>query len=184
MTTLNQETLKPSTNPLVELYELDTTYCDPLNGAVFRFTPMTEYIGPHTGQPEDFVRWGGIVYTPFPIMSSGWEYTFDGAPPKPKLSISNATKFLQAAVSQMGDLVGAKVTRVRTFMNFLDGQPNADYSQHFPADIFFIDQKTTHNKNMIEWTLISAIERGSVQLPLRQILPENGFDGVAAVRLR
>jgi len=180
--TVEKEALKSSTYPLIELFELDTTLCDPVNGQVYYFTPMTKYVGPHTGQPEDYVRFGNRVYTPFPIQASGWDYTFDGAPAKPKISISNTSKFLQAAVNSMGDLVGARVVRIRTFMNFLDGQPDADPLQHFPKDIFYIDQKTTHNKNMIEWNLMSSVERSGVQLPLRQVLPENGFPGVAKVR--
>ena len=182
--TINKETLKPATYPLIELFELDTRYCDATNGLVYYFTPMTDYIGPHTGQPEDYVKYGGVVYTPFPIQSKGWEYTFDGAPPKPKLVVSNVTKFLQAAVNQLGDLVGAKVTRTRTFMNFLDGEADADSGQHFPRDIFYIDQKMAHNKSVIEWALISSVERGGVQLPLRQILQENGFPGAGRGRMR
>lgn len=190
MTTINQETIKPATNPLIELFELDTRYCDATNGAVYYFTPMTDYVGPHTGMPEDYVKYGGVTYTPFPLQSKGWEYTFDGAPPQPKLVVSNATKFLQAAVNQLGDLVGARVVRTRTFMNFLDGHPDADSGQHFPRDIFYINQKMAHNKSVIEWTLISSVERGGVQLPLRQILPESstqspgGFPGVAKMRLK
>lgn len=182
--TINIETTKTATQPLIELFELDARYCDPVNGLVYYFTPMTEYVGPHTGQPEDYVRFGGQIYTPFPIQASGWDYTFDGAPAKPKLSVSNASKFLQAAVVGLGDLVGAKLIRTRTFMNFLDGQPDADPGQYFPKDIFYVDQKITHNKNIIEWNLISSVERGGVQLPLRQILHERGFEGVGKLRMR
>lgn len=182
--TLNIEVNKAATQPLVELFQLDTRYCDPVNGQIYYFTPMTQYVGPHTGQPEDYVRFGGQVYTPFPIMASGWDYTFDGAPAKPKLAVSNVNKFLQAAVNNLGDLVGAKLIRIRTFLNFLDGQPDADPSQHFPPDIFYVDQKTLHNKTSIEWSLISSVERGNIQLPLRQILPETGFEGVGKVRLK
>lgn len=181
--TINKEAIKPSTPPLVELFYLDTRMCGP-QGLEYYFTPMTEYIGPHTGQPEDYIRFGGVVYTPFPIVTKGWEYSFDGAPPKPTLMISNATKFLQAAVIQMGDLVGAKLIRTRTFMNFLDGQPDADIGQYFPRDIYYIDQKTMHNKNVIEWSLLSSVERGGVMLPLRQLLPEKGFPGIAKTTLR
>lgn len=182
-TTISQEVKKTATNPLVELFELDTTLCDPNNGMVYYFTPMTDWL---IGQPEDYVKFGGQTYTPVPIMASGWDYSFDGAPAKPKLSVSNTTKMLQAAVIQMGDLVGARLRRTRTFMNFLDGKADAGTpgSQHLPVDIYYIDQKTTHNKNIIEWALISSIERGGVQLPLRQILPNNGFEGVGVVRIR
>lgn len=182
--TINIEAKKAAAQPLVELFELDTRPCDPVNGMVYYFTPMTQYVGPHTGQPEQYVRFGGRTYMPFPIQASGWDYTFDGAPAKPKLIVSNTNKFLQAAVNNLGDLVGAKLIRTRTFMNFLDGQPDADPGQHFPKDIFYVDQKTIHNKNVIEWALISSVERGGIQLPLRQILPSTGFEGVGGLRLK
>lgn len=182
--TIYKEGLKAATNPIVELFELNTQIIDPVNGSVFYFTPMTEYVGPNGTFAEQYVKWSGITFTPFPIQVTGFEYTIDGAPPKPKLAVSNADKFLQAAVVSMGDLVGARLTRYRTFMNFLDGMPDADPSQRFPDDIFYVDQKTVHNRNIIEWNLISTIERGGIQLPFRQILRETGFPGVGRTRVK
>lgn len=181
--TIYKEAIKAATNPIVELFELDTREIDSVNGQFYYFTPMTNYVGPETGQPEEFVKWSGITFTPFPIQVTGFEYTIDGAPPQPKLSVSNTNKILQAAVNSMGDLVGAKLIRYRTFYNFLDGQPDADASQRFPDDIFYIDQKTVHNRNVIEWNLISSVERGGIQLPRRQILSDQ-FPGVGKVRIK
>lgn len=182
-TTIDKEAQKPATYPLVELFQLDTTTMGIPGGQVYYFTPMTSFISPENGWTEDYVKFGGITYQPFPIQTSGWEYSFDGAPPQPKLLVSNVNKLLQATVNSMGDLIGAKLTRIRTFMNFLDGQPNADAGQHFPKDIFYINQKTSHTKTIIEWSLISSVERSGVQLPLRQILPETGFLGVSRFRM-
>lgn len=185
--TVNKEVVKSATPPLVELYTLDT---GPITGwhspqrERFYFTPMTQYVGPNAGTPESFVVFQGYTYTPFPIEATGWEYTLDGAPTKPSLKVSNVNRFLQAAVNNLGDLVGAKVIRRRTFMNFLDGMPDADASQQLPLDVYYIDQKVVHNKNMIEWSLINVIERANNQLPLRLILPELGFLGVGKLRIR
>lgn len=187
--TVAKESVKPATYPLVELFELDTTLCDAIQGQVYYFTPMTNYTAPFTGTPEDYVKFGGITFIPFPIEASGWEYTVDGAPAKPTLSVSNVSKFLQSAVAALGDLVGARLTRIRTFANFLDGAIDADSGQHYPKDIFYVDQKTSQTKSQITWSLISSVERGGVQLPLRQILREGpggveAFPGAARVRLK
>jgi len=170
-TPFTQSLNKPNLSEYIELFILD---CSTVGGGIFRFTPATNY--------GTTVVYGGNSYVPLPIKTEGWEWSSTGAPPRPTLTVSNVNKFLQGAVQTMGDIVGAKLTRIRTFRQFLDGQPGADVNAKFPDDVYLIEQKTTHNKMEISWILSSVLDRPGLKLPRRQILRDKGFPGVARVR--
>jgi lambda family phage minor tail protein L len=179
MTTFIQETQACVTSGYIELFEIDTTN---IGGAdVYRFTPES--------YSASVVLWQGNVYSPFPIQVEGFEWNGStSAPPKPTLTISNVNKFMLAAVIDLGDLVGAKVTRWRTFKRFLDGQVDADSSAHFPPDRLLIEQKAMHDKTMFQWSLISPMDREGLMLPRRQILKDETsigvyFPGVSRTRI-
>jgi len=164
----------------IELFEIDTTVIG--GGDIFRFIP--------DGFDLAEVEWQGDTFTRFPIQFDGMEWQGTStAPPQPTLKLSNVNKVVLAAVITLGDVVGARVTRWRTFVKYLDGQPSADPNAHFPEDIFFIQQKTTHNKMVLEWTLSSGLDLPGIRLPRRQILRDettgNLFaPGVGLVRFR
>lgn len=172
MTALTVAVNKPALSAYVELYILD---CSTIGGGVFRFTPMTN-------ENAQQVVYDGASYTPLPIKTEGWEWTSNGAPPRPTLVVSNVNKFLQGAVQTLGDIVGAKLTRIRTFKQFLDGQPGADVNARYPDDVYLIEQKLSHNKNEISWLLSSVVDRPNLRLPRRQVLRDKDFPGVARVR--
>lgn len=97
------------TSGFVELFSLDTT---PLGGSVYNFTNSTSSTGN--------IVFNGVTYSCLPITSDGWDFTSTGAPPKPTLTVSNVSKTLLAAVISLGDLVGSKVQRIRTYAKYLD----------------------------------------------------------------
>jgi phage-related protein len=80
----------------------------------------------------------------------------------------------------LGDLVGAKVTRIRTFAkyidyeNFIDGVQPEGFSPNpnteLPRDIFFIERKSVENKNIIQFELSSIFDFEGIQLPGRLVL--------------
>ncbi len=164
----------------VELFIIDTTVIG--GGDVFRFIPH--------GYEISNVMWQGEEYLRFPIQIDGFEWNATSqAPPQPTLSLSNVNDFVAAAVITLGDIVGAQVTRYRTYQQYLDGEDQADQNAHFPPDIFFVQQKTAHNKEFIEWTLSSALDLPGVRLPLRQVLRDETVGnlyapGVSQVRFR
>ena len=162
---------KPALSEYVEMYILD---CSNIGGSIFRFCPAT-----NNGVA---VVYDGNTYSPLPIKTEGWEWSSTGAPPRPTLTVSNVNKFLQGAVQTLGDIVGAKLTRIRTFKQFIDGQPGADINAKFPDDVYVVEQKTTHNRLEITWVLSSVIDRPGLRLPRRQILRDKGFPGAARVR--
>lgn len=156
---------------LVELFTLD---CTPLGGGVYNFT-NTPASSP--------VLFGGVSFTPIPIKSEGWDFTSTGAPPKPTLTVSNVARTLLTDVISLGDLVGAKVTRVRTFAKYLDAGATPDSSKYIGPEVYIVEQKTGHNNEFIQWQLTSILDRLGMKLPRRQVLKDKGFPGVSKTRV-
>lgn len=144
---------------LVELFILDATV---LGGPAYHFTNSV-----NNGAPVVF---NGVTFTPIDMESEGWEWNGEGSLPRPKLRISNATRAIGAVIITFQDLLGAKVTRIRTFRQFLDGETEADPEATFPIDVYLINQKTAHNKIFVEWELAAAMDQQGRQLPGRQCL--------------
>ena len=96
-------------SPLIELYVLD---CTGIGGSVYRFTPHFAEAGS--------ISFAGNVYTSLPIKSEGWEVSANGSQPRPTLTVSNVSQTLLNAVITLGDIVGAKLTRIRTLAKYLD----------------------------------------------------------------
>ena len=76
----------------------------------------------HSGSNEQLqeIVWQGNIYAPFPVQAEGFEFSGVGAIPRPSLTIANITSALTSLISNYDDLVGAKVTRKRTFVKYLD----------------------------------------------------------------
>jgi lambda family phage minor tail protein L len=168
----------------VELFEIDTTV---IGGSdVFRFIPH------RFETPDVQVQWKGQTFILFPVEADGFETSATGqAPPQPTLRVANVNKFILAAVLELGDIIGAKVTRWRTYARFLDNGETPDPSAHYAPDIYYIQQKSGHNREGFEFTLSSALDLPGIKLPRRQILKDQSSDdrnlyapGVANVRFR
>lgn len=176
--TIQEHSQEPTLTPYVELFTLD---CTQLGGAIHRFTP--------TVHPElKAIKFGGIEYFPFPVTSDGWETKGDGSQARPNLYVSNVVKEVAIEVAQLGDIVGAKLTRVRTFQKFLDGESDADSSQHYPAESYVVEQKLSQNSTSIVFQLASTIDR-PIKTPRRQVTAHGdsrycAFPGVANYRSR
>lgn len=169
----HQEIVKAATSPLVVLYEIDLT---DIGGDIFRFADNS-----NAGATITFKT---HIWTPFPITITGIGSTQGEAPAKPVLVVSNVNKVLQAAVASLGDVIGGKVTRYRTFRKFLADGTSPNDNAHAPPDVYIIDQKTSHNKTNITWNLISKMDIEDDKLPGRQMLRDDvgsqyGFPGLA-----
>ena len=164
--TIETDVQKLEPGAIVELFELDLT---PFGGDLLRFHAGTNALLAN-------VTWNANVYTRFPVAASGFEFTGQGQAPRPKLMVSNIAGAVTALVLQYEDLVGAKVTRRRTLVKYLDavnfasGNPSADPSAEFPADIFFIDRKSVETSEIVEFELAPAMDITGVMLPRRQII--------------
>jgi lambda family phage minor tail protein L len=148
----------------VQLYELDATA---LGGDLLLF---------HGYMSNPTIVWQGNTYTRWPITASGFERTGNGQQPNPSFSVGNVTGVVSAMCIALRDMVGAKLTRRRTFRRYLDavnfpgGNPTADASVEAPPDVWYIQQKTSEDSTVVEFSLSSALDLNGKQLPGEQIV--------------
>lgn len=154
------QSLTPGT--LIELYVLDLT---PIGVAT------TYYLTP-SNQPGYTISFDGHAYTYAPITLTGIERSVNGDPPNPKVFLPNVDKFAAALVSQHDDLVGAQVTRMRTYKDFLDGEPLEDGSAYMSRDLYTIEQKLNLNHTYGEFALRPLYALDGKFLPKRVCLKE------------
>lgn len=176
------QSLSPSA--MIEMFILDMT----------GFGGTMSYFHAGTNGLQQPVVWQGNQYVPLPIEAEGFEITAKGSLPRPRLRVANINGLFSAEVHQHDDLVGCRIIRKRTFARYLDAvnfpggvNANADPNQHLPDDVWFIEQKTTENRYIIEWQLSSAFDLQGVMLPFRQVIqntcswsyrgPECGYTG-------
>jgi lambda family phage minor tail protein L len=148
---------------MVELFELDAT--DIGADSVFYFTENTDSGGS--------VFFNSIEYLPLDFEIEGLELSSSGQMPEPTVKLSNVNNTIGTAVNSLEDMVGAILTRRRTFEKYLDGRPAEDPTAQFPVDIFVIDQKTAHNKQYVEFKLVPFLDYTGVRIPRRQVLRDS-----------
>ncbi len=115
--------------------------------------------------------YNGISYPPLEVKIEGMAWTGEGKMPRPTITVSNITKVFMAEVISFNDLVGAKLTRQRTFKKYLDGQSEADPSAAFPEDVFYVERKLHQNKFLLQFELKAAVDIENILIPRRQVLP-------------
>jgi lambda family phage minor tail protein L len=197
---LNTEisSLTPSTQ--VILYEIDLSEIaptminynyngqQPINNGIFRV--YNDYnVFNIVNNPYGTIKWQNNFYYPFPIFAEGFEYSSAGTLPTPKISISNLSpdnssnsfyRYIRMQMQSLGDIVGAKFTRIKTFLKYLDGanfsgrynpyNPNTGlYEVELPRDIYYIDRKTLESNNVIEYQLNTILDIENLTLPARTI---------------
>jgi lambda family phage minor tail protein L len=162
-TPLEQHIQAPNLDERIELFDLDATA---LGADFYRFTPMA-FSNPDTSAD---VIWNGNTYSSVPMESSGWEVTGRGTVPLPHIKVANVNLAFSALAIAYGDLLGAVLTRRRTFRRYLDGQVDADPTVEFPLEIYKVNQKVNQNKVFIEWELSPSIDQEGRLLPGRPIL--------------
>ena len=145
---------------LVELFVVDLTV---LGGGLTRWA-NNAYAG-------GTIIFGGDIYTPLALEAEGFEWNGKGPIPTPTIRLF-PTDGIKAAMLAYDDFIGGKITRIKTFSRFLDGQPDADASEKWPDEVYFFEQKTMFNKQVVEWTLSSALDQEGVMLPRRVFLKD------------
>jgi lambda family phage minor tail protein L len=176
MTTIQQEGNLLNPDAYMEFFDFDATA---IGGTIYYYTNCS------AGGTTPIV-WRGNSYYPLPIEVTGYDNKADGtAPSRPQLTLSNVNKFLMAAVLSLGDLVGMKVTRWRTFYKFTDAGSAPNTSAYFPIEEHYIVKKLPSSiKTNLSFELAGPLDRPGLQLPRRQILRDLGFPGVSRVRVR
>lgn len=139
------------------------------------------------------ISFRGDTYHPMPIQVDGFEMSSNGAMPRPTLFIPSLKGILEEsegneyfmslkrAVLELNNMIGAKVTRLRTFYKFLDASNTnlegvGDFTSgtgnnpEFPKEVYFIERKMTEDSNGIQFELTSVLEMENFQLPGRLCL--------------
>jgi phage-related protein len=111
----------PAPSAIIELFELQLFANIHGVSDIYRFHAGTNLI--NNGE----VVWKGNAYLRFPVEADGFEYTGQGALPRPKIRISNILGSITAILLSLPNgLEAAKVTRIRTLGRYLD-------AANFPA---------------------------------------------------
>jgi lambda family phage minor tail protein L len=159
MVTIYQSAQGLNPKAIIELFRLDTTR---VGGGMMFFVQGTQ-----TDKPISF---GNQEYQPLDIEFEGLEVSGQGALPTPTIRLANTDGLAQSAINTWGDLLGCEIRRIRTFKNFLDGEPDADPTAFFGPDVFVIERKAVENPVFIEWELSAAIDQEGKRIPGRQVI--------------
>lgn len=146
---------------IVDLYQLDATSVG--DTEIRYFTNTVDEDG-------SVIQFDGITYTPVDFQAEGFEVSGQGGLPTPTIRISDVNRVFTGLANQFEDMIGAKLTRIRTFDKYLDGRATADPNAIYSRDVFYIEQKTTENRLFIEWKLASAMDHEGRKLPNRVVL--------------
>jgi lambda family phage minor tail protein L len=165
----NVELHSLSSRAIVELFVLEYVDTEGVTQIV-RFHPGTNEL-------RSEIIWHGDTYAPMPFKFSEMEISGQGMLPRPKISVANMGGVISALVYPNNDLIGAKITRKRTFVRFLDAvnfpggvNPDADETIAFDDEIFYVEQKEIENDLVIDFRLVSALDVSGLKLPRRQII--------------
>jgi phage-related protein len=105
----------PDPSAIIELFELQLFANIHGVNDIYRFHAGTNLV--NNGE----VVWKGNPYLRFPVEADGFEYTGQGALPRPKIRISNILGSITAILLSMPNgLEAAKITRIRTLGRYLD----------------------------------------------------------------
>lgn len=155
---IESEVQKTETSEYIELWDLDLTV---FGDSVYRFI-----VGADEPNP---VVWQGNTYTPVDIEASGFEWNGQSLP-TPKISFSLTNQVIRTFILDYNDMLGAKITRTRTYRKFLDGEPTANPGEYFSKDVYIINQKVEENKFYVEFELSSYLDQQNIEVPLRRTI--------------
>lgn len=165
--TITAELQSLSPSAMVELFVLDMT--NTTSGGYLYFHAGTN------GMSQNVI-WQGQEYQAWPIQAKGFDITTQGSLPRPQISVANVGGLLSGEVGANDDLTGCRITRKRTLVMYLDavnfpaGNANADPNQHLPDEMWFVEQKMSETRYLIEFQLSSVFDLMGIQLPYRQII--------------
>ena len=171
-----------------------------ISDAVLRFHNNIKII-------NSYVVWQNNTYYPAPILTEGFETSSKGTLPQPTLAITSQPQtsrrlvpsgadqiaLLKHEIRKFGDIIGAKVTRRRTFAKYLDTKnfiPNdrfmhkaalgqqlpvgyePDPYAELPNEVYYIERKISENKSTIKYQLSSILDLEGIKLPKRMIVAD------------
>jgi lambda family phage minor tail protein L len=123
------------------------------------------------------IVWDGQSYLRFPIEVDGFEWNGTGQLPRPTLRVSNIFGTITGLILSLPrGLEGAKVTRIRTLLRYLDdinfpggtSPYTPDPTAEFPQEIYYVDRKAKETRDLIELELAAVFDLVNVRAPKRQ----------------
>lgn len=162
MSEIAKEVQKLNPSARIELYELDASLA---GGGIERI---------HNYVNDGDIVWQGYVYAPAAFEAEGFAVSQDSQT-RPTFTMANPNGAVSALCAAFDDFIGAKLTRRRTLARFLDaanfggGNPDADPSQRFPDEVWYVERKISETRNAVKFELTSAFDLSGRMLPRRQI---------------
>ena len=153
------QSLSPGT--ILNLYILDIEYTVAGAGAYYFYPGVEIDYGP--------LSFGGQTYSPWPVKISGMAASTDGAMARPTLRISNFQGLMTVLSQTYEDIIGAKVSRVRTFEKYLDSGSSPDPTAKVVEE-YYVNSKSLENRELVEYTLASATDLDGQRLPSRTMV--------------
>jgi lambda family phage minor tail protein L len=174
------ELQKINPSSIIELFELEINAA--VHGADFTYR---FHAGTSPYNSNGNVVWDGNTYSALPIEAEGFEYKAEtGSLPRPRIRVANLLGSITAILLDVNtttagnDLTGAKLTRIRTLLRYLDdanfpdesSNPfgTADATSKFPDEIYYVARKVTETRDMVEFELAAAFDLAGVRAPKRQ----------------
>ena len=174
------ELQKINPSSIIELFELELFANLHGSAYTYRFHAGINDVG---SGAQDLV-WAGNTYSKFPIEVEGFEYNAEsGSLPRPTIRVSNLLGGITAILLNVNnttagnDLTGAKLTRVRTLVRYIDnanfsggtnpfGTP--DTSAKLPDEIYYVARKVSENRDAVTFELAATFDLAGVRSPKRQ----------------
>lgn len=162
MTTIKAEVQKLTPSNRIELFELDASVA---GGGIERI---------HNYVNDGDIVWQGYVYAPTAFQAEGFAVSQDSQT-RPTFAMANPNGAVSALCMAFDDFIGAKLTRRRTLARFLDaanfpgGNPDADPSQRFPDEVWYVERKISETRHQVQFELSSVLDLSGRMLPRRQI---------------
>ena len=176
-----QQSLTPGRE--IQLFTLDTTSIEKLDktgyGSTYRFCSSFR-------ESSRTITFNGLTYTPMAIDAKGFETLGKGVLPTPRLTIANTGLEITTIIQELGDPIGARLTRFLTFDRYLDDGSEPDPEAIFLPQIYLIERKVKETRQMVEFQLSASMDQAGRMLPKRQILRDacthiyRRWDGVSA----
>lgn len=174
------ELQKINPSSIIELFELETFANIHGSNFTYRF-----HAGTNALSNNGDIIWDANTYTAFPIEVDGFEYNGRGQLPRPTIKVSNLFSSITAILLNVNettagnDLAGAKLTRIRTLVRYIDaanftGSTNPygtpDTTAKFPDEIFYVTRKVAETRDVVEFELSAAFDLTGVRAPKRQCI--------------
>jgi lambda family phage minor tail protein L len=140
---------------------------------VFAITPMQvkRALAFTPGTKGSQVRFNGITYQPVPVRLEGLQKRGRGPVPRLTVVVPDVDKLMTMLLATYGNLLGCKITRRQVFRSALDDGENADPTDFFGPEIFYIDRIVRHSPGQeVVIECASPLDIQGTMLPGRQMV--------------